>query len=162
MVNGRVPEEGGIVSQLSPIELSPVELVALAGAVKTAAEAKAKAGLPDGFSEPVDFTVRVQGIVQKGQGTPAAEFEKPPIVNLRGIGVVCAVFRQLGIGPKRLASALAALPPTDHLASSVDAELEGVFAAAESLRAESLPAVKGTTPAKAGSVQTTVTVTRVE
>jgi len=132
--------------------LSDVELVALGGAVKDKALTAAKARLADGSAHQVDFTVRINGSVQKGTRTADATVEVTPTVNLRTPAHFCAVLRALGIGAKRFAAALVALQ-----AVTPDAELEELIAAEEARRAAKLPRTVQTTPGRAGTVQTQVT-----
>lgn len=137
-------------------ELTDAELVALAGTVKDGPLKAAKGRLADGSAHPVDFSVRIVGSVQKGMSTPETTFTRPATVGLRSFGLVCAVLRNLGIGPKRLAAALAAVPSD----ATADAELEAVFSTEEERRAATLPPITGTTPGRAGTVQSQVTATR--
>lgn len=139
------------------MELSPAEQVALAGVVKDKALTDAKRCLQEGSATQVDFTVRIQGSVQKGVGTPAAEFEKEPAVSLRAPAVFFSALRSLGIGATRFQRALQGVQAD----APDDAEFNSVVTAEEQRRAQAMPKVTGKTPAKAGAVQSQVTATRV-
>ena len=140
---------------------TPVELIAIAGAVKPAALTEAKKTLDEGFSGNVDFTVRITGAVQKGKGTPgtSTEVTRVPTVWLRDFPQFLRVLRKLGIGPARLATALS------NIENQVepDPELEHAFEVEEAKRAALLPTKKETvsTPGTAGAVQSQVTASRV-
>ena len=83
-------------------KLSDVVVAALAGAIKDTAAKKAKANLEDGFEQPVDFCVRVRGVLAKGHATKDQEMEVEDAVPTFDEGVVLRTFASAGFGPKRL------------------------------------------------------------
>ncbi len=134
-------------------QFSAAEKIAIAGAIKPAELEAAKASLKDGFSESVDLTIRLDGTVQKGLGTPAASFLASAIVNLRSLPAMCALLRLLGVGSKRLTDALAKLPKG---AIQPDAEFPELFVAEELRRAKKLPKLKSQKAAIRGAVTSTI------
>lgn len=141
---------------MSNPSLSNAEIVALGTAVKEKQLGTAKAALKEGSSETVDFSVRITGSVQKGQGTPGTAYEVKPIVTLDARFPFYALLRQLGIGAKRLKAALAALPPVNQI--ELDQEFEQLFAEASAAQAAKLPTTHGVSARKAGAVQSQVAV----
>ncbi|MBS0205688.1 MAG: hypothetical protein JSS49_22530 [Planctomycetes bacterium] len=133
---------------------TPLQLVAIAGVCKDAALKTAKGSLAENSTGTVDFTVRIHGTVQKAPGTPASSAEESPVVDFTAISAVCAALRHLGIGMKRLKSALEALPDLNTL--QPDQELEAIFQEVAAARAAKLPKVTTTIAAKAGAVTTQV------
>lgn len=138
--------------------LTPVEMVALAGAVKDKQLTDAKRSLPDGFAEQVDFSVHITGAIQKGTGSPEATVTRPATVSLMSMVAFCAALRILKITPKRLRVALSQLPPVNLL--KPDSELAAVFDEAAAEQASALPPVTSTTPATSGRVQSQITAER--
>jgi hypothetical protein len=135
-------------------DLTPEQIVAIAGAIKGTREKAAKDQLKEGSTSVVDFVCRVTGTVQKGQGVAAGTSSKPATVALDGLPVFCAILRQLKIGKKRLADALAAIDPF----AKADDEFDTLFAHAAAEHAKGLPAVEANVPAKAGTVTSNITV----
>ena len=140
------------------MDLTAAEIVALATAIKDKQVTEAKKALPDGSAHSVDLTVRIQGSVQKGTSTPAGTVTIQPAVSLRSPSVMFALLRQLGIGAKRLLSALAVLPATDKLTG--DAEFEQIVADEEAKRAQLLPPVTQATAGRNGTVNSQVAATK--
>ncbi len=129
-------------------EFSPEQIVAIAGAIKGTREKAAKESLDEGSTATVDFIARFTGTVQKGESTPPGIATHIPVVSLNSVPVFCAVLRQLKIGSKRLAAALASIDPFP----AADAELDDVFAHAAAEHAKKLPPVETTTPGRAANV----------
>lgn len=144
---------------MAAAKLKPIELVALGCLVKADALKAAKSKIADGSSQKVDFCVRISGSLQKGTSTEDVTVKAAATVDLRGFDVACALLRKLGVGAKRLASALADLK-TDGLA--VDDELAAVFLAEETARAAKLPKVDQVTKGKVGTVQSQLTATKLK
>ncbi len=139
-------------------DLTAVERIAIAGAFKGKQLEKDKATLVEGCSHDVDITVRLKGSVQKAKGTPGGSWSVQPTVNLRSWPVLCAMFKLLGIGAKRLAKAAADV----KVDATADTELEAIIVAEESARAAKLPALTGTSAGTAGAVQSQVLTTKIE
>lgn len=143
---------------MSNLNLNDSQRVALAGVCKGKDLDQAKAALPDGFSGNVDFCVRITGSIQKATGCPASVASVAAVVTLQSLDHVTALLRQLGVGAKRLRSALQAVQ-TD---AAPDPELANVFTEVEKERAAKLPAVDKPIAAKAGAVQTQVSATLID
>jgi hypothetical protein len=138
--------------------LNPAETVALAGCVKDTALKAAKNSLPEASAENVDFQVRIHGSVQKGVGTASTVSVEPARVSLTSRKFFCAVLRTLGIGPKRLKTAVESTPPDEELKD--DADMVKVFEYVERDRAAALPAVEKTVPGRAGAVSSQVSASK--
>jgi hypothetical protein len=133
--------------------LTAVQIVALATAIKEKQAGVNKGLLAEGFSENVNFKVRITGNVQKGQSTPGGTYEAPQTVSLSGLTAVCRALRFLGIGPVRLRKALESINPDDL---QVDEELTNVFDSVAQAKSASLPTIKGTSAGQPAKVQTTI------
>jgi len=148
------------------MELSAVELVAIAGAVKDAQLTKAKAELADGSAHAVNFRVLFTGSVQKGHRSPAVAAivveRDPDPVFLGTPRHFCELLKVLGIGPKRLREALGAIPSevtADH------SETIAIFEAEGARRAALLPKVlvsSGGSSGRAGAVQSQITAVKLD
>mgnify|MGYP000521862912 CR=1 FL=1 len=151
------------------ISLSPVERVALARTVTGKVLEQARAEVAEGESYTVDFVVRVSGHLTRGHSTPDAESEADAAVELLRPKVVQDILRRLGIGKKRLRSVLQQIVDEAVEAeasaigdSSVDHEqpLAEVFDEVAAAARERLPKVKRTTNGRAGSITSSLDVTK--
>ena len=122
------------------LTLSPIQVVALAGAVKDVEKASNKGLLPQGTNEKVDFTVRIVGHVQKTFGLPGGPYECTASVSLSTLPAFCRALRVLGIGPDRLERALESIDPETI---EPDVKLATVFESIEKAKAAAMPTVKG-------------------
>ena len=138
-----------------PESLSPVQAVAIAGAIKETQEKAAKATLKNGSTARVDFICRIAGTIQRGAGSPESRSTSPAVVSLDTVPVFCAVLRALKITRRRFANALLAIDP----AVAPDEEFDAVFADAEAKHASQLPNVESVRPASMGIVTSDITVT---
>jgi len=87
--------------------LAGAELVAMAAAIKPKALASARKSIADGAHEAVSFAVQIDGVVQRGEGTPANSGETLPTISLGSRAVLLALAKALGVGPARLRDKLA-------------------------------------------------------
>jgi hypothetical protein len=140
--------------------LSPAQLVAIAGAVKEAALKTAKAALPENHNETVDFTVRIHGSVQKGIGIAATTSTEPMKLSLETFDVFCAVLNELGVGPKKLATALATAMRSPNIIAA-DPRLMAVFNEVRSAIEAKLPPITKTVKATAAPVTSQVSAIKV-
>ena len=138
---------------------TPAELVAMSNAIKDKQLSEAKQTLADNSATPVDFKVHFKGTVMKGTSTEDTLATRAPQVCLTDFTVVCAVFRQLGIGVKRLRTALIAVGHPSNL--QVDANLSNVFDEVAAELAKSLPMESIRVAGKRGSVTAQVTPVKV-
>jgi hypothetical protein len=122
------------------LTLSPIQVVALAGAVKDAEHKANKALLTEGTNEKVDFTVRIVGHVQKTFGLPGGPYECPASVSFSTVPAFCRALRFLGIGPDRLERALESIDPETV---EPDPKLAAVFESVAKSKAAAMPTVKG-------------------
>ena len=134
------------------------ELVALSMAVKSRELSAAKAVIADGSSTPVRVIAELVGVLARGQGKPATEGTQAAAANLCTYPVLLAVLAQLGIGPARLAAALAHV--TEHVGTTAELDqlgrdtkaqrLDQVLAEASFELSGKLPPVKFSRDASAG------------
>ncbi len=140
--------------------LSAIEIVALSKCIKDKEVTEARAKIPEASAHPVNFTVHVLGNLTRAGGVAAQTVEVAESVspgNLRSFEHCCAVLRALGIGAKRLETALRAT----ELRPVADEEFAAVFARIESERSEVVPARQIVTPARSGNISVNVSLARV-
>ena len=135
------------------VELSSVQLIALATAIKDKEFNDARADIAEGSTHQVDFSVRVTGGIVRATGTPGGPYSTPATVQLATLPVFCAVLAQLGVGPGRLRNALNALDPS---AVQVDSKRSAVFDEVAQAKAKLLPPVKGFSAGKSGVLKSTI------
>ena len=136
-------------------QLTPEQIVAVAGAIKGTQEKAAKDSLKPGSTASVDFICRIAGTVQKGLGAAAGTSSRPATVDLNSVPVFCAVLRHFKIGAGRLEKALLAIDPF----AKADEEFDAVFAHVAAEHAKHLPPVESVVPAKVGTETSHITVT---
>lgn len=135
--------------------LSNLQFVALATAVKDKEFNEARTSVKEGSTHEVDFTVRLTGCIQRLTGTPGGPYSTPASVQLSTLPVFCAVLAKCGIGPDRLRKALESIDPPSV---QVDAKRSKVFDEVAQAKAKILPSVKGFSQGKSGVLQTTIAV----
>lgn len=138
------------------------QLVAMGTAVKPKPLTEAKHKLPDQSSHPVDFTVRIRGIVTKGLGELASNGSAPATVELFTQSHVSEVLRRLKVTPAQLRRALRASTAKNGHAVQYSAEPENaallaVFQEVAAEVAHTLPAVPWANPGRAAAVRSEVT-----
>lgn len=152
------------------LELTAVERVAVNSAVSGKVLNIARGELVEGESHTLDFAVRIFGTISRGHGTPGGSSEVPADVNLKGHAVALELLQRLGIGPKRLRTAL-----EEMVGDAVDAgvqsigehtaeqqpKLAAVFGEVAAAAAEQLPKATRTTNGRAGSITSSLDVEKV-
>lgn len=150
-------------------ELTVAEKAALIVAIKAKDATIVKQSLPTG-SHPVDFTVRLSGVVQRGVDAPSSTGETAATVDLTSPAVMFELLRRLGVDPKEVRRKLVAMlkkTVADKAASfgahSVPAESEyaEVFKDVAAKTAEKLPRQKTFASGKSGSTTGAINIVRV-
>ena len=144
-------------------ELTPLELVALAGAIKGKDLDAAKASLADNSAGNFDFTVRLQGAITKGQSTVTCVTtriaEPSDVINsLLTLPQVCQLLKSVGIGATRLDRAMAEMVEVKE--DVVDAKLSSVFET-HAKRLAQTTRIAVTTKGRAANVSVSATVQKV-
>lgn len=146
-----------------PKPLQPVELVALAGAVKPAALKAARDAITEDSVNPVDFRIGIKGTVSRLKGTPSAtaKIEVTSTPNLCSPRIVAELFCRLAIKPEKIATHLreiaviAGTLPADPKRDAIAGLFEKITAENETTRKETR-----TTNAVAGAIYTAVELRR--
>jgi hypothetical protein len=141
---------------MEPLELSPVEKVALTKAYVGKALNAAKAALPANSNQQVDFNVRIFGNVARGADTPESSYETRREVKI-GEHTLLAVLHYCRIGQKRVAEALKYVGDVDDKHPAV-VKLAPLVRAREAELTAKQPLVKVTTEGKAGDVTASINV----
>jgi hypothetical protein len=137
-------------------ELSPIQLYALAAAIKPKAFEAARLLIPENSATTFSFDVRITGSLTRGAGTPSATGSIAPSVNLATPAVFFAVLNELGIGPKRLQEALEAVADSNKPQPQLCAVFDQVAAA----KVKKLPRVTTFCPGRSGAINVQATVTK--
>jgi hypothetical protein len=147
-------------------ELSPVQLCALGGAVKSKQLTDAKASLAEGSTHAVDFVARIRGNVTKAISEPPSTGTAPAQADLFQRGVMLDLLRRLKVTPQQVRTALRAATKPIEESGQLSTLGQGVIAqdlaaAIEQVQEElsgRLPAQPWNRPGRAGAVTSQITV----